>query len=681
MKALRPIQTLGRVGDLALFTILLVTTPLAAQKVTTTVGGYIGDGGPATNAGLNYPRDVIQDQAGNTFIVDSFNHRIREVSPSGTISTFAGTGIAGFSGDGGLARNAMLNAPSGILFDAAGNMLVADGSNNRIRRIDPSGIITTIAGTGQLGYSGDGGPALQADLNYPWGLLLDAAGNLYFSDILNYAVRKIDTAGTITTVAGTGTAGYNGDGIPAIMAQLNFPRGLAIDSSGNLYIADTMNHRVRKVDTSGTITTFAGTGNTGFSGDGGPAATANIGNPRGLQISGNLLYISNAGAARIRKVNFHPPNIINTFAGSTIGYDGDGNPPLLTEFNGPTAIEFTATGSLLVADQFNARLREVTAAASSTKAGGFVGDNRRGILATLTTPENFAFDSAGNYYIAEWGGNRIRKLDAGSGQITSVVGVMGVTGYSGDGGPAAQAQLNGPFGVAADNSGNLYIADTGNVVIRKVDASQTITTFASDPNFSDLVSLATDSAGNVYSADDGACVIRRIDAITGAISIVAGVEFVCGYNGDGIPATTAQLNSAYGVAVDIRGNIYMGDTLNNRIRKVNGKGVISTIAGNGTCGFSGDGGQGDSAMICNPEGVAVDTRGNVYIGDYLNLRVRKLSRNGTITTFAGSGNGGYNGEGLPAVSTNLDGPIAVGIDNVGTVFVLDDTSSRVRRIH
>ena len=154
MKALRPIQTLGRVGDLALFTILLVTTPLAAQKVTTTVGGYIGDGGPATNAGLNYPRDVIQDQAGNTFIVDSFNHRIREVSPSGTISTFAGTGIAGFSGDGGLARNAMLNAPSGILFDAAGNMLVADGSNNRIRRIDPSGIITTIAGTGQLGYTG-----------------------------------------------------------------------------------------------------------------------------------------------------------------------------------------------------------------------------------------------------------------------------------------------------------------------------------------------------------------------------------------------------------------------------------------------------------------------------------------------------------------------------------------------
>jgi sugar lactone lactonase YvrE len=321
----------------------------------------------------------------------------------------------------------------------------------------------------------------------------------------------------------------------------------------------------------------------------------------------------------------------------------------------------------------------VTSTATSTLAGGFVGDNRRGILATLTAPENLAFDSAGNYYIAEWGGDRVRKLDAGSGQITTIAGT-GVTGYSGDGGPATQAQLNAPFGVATDNSGNLYIADTNNIVIRKVDSSGTITTFATDPNFSDLVSLATDSAGNVYSADDGACVIRKITP-AGAISIVAGVEFVCGFNGDGIPATTAQLNSAYGVAVDIKGNIYISDTFNNRIRKVNHAGIISTIAGNGTCGFSGDGGPGTAAMICGSEGVAVDTKGVVYIADYNNLRVRKLSRNGTITTFAGSGNPGYNGEGLPAVSTNLDGPVAVGIDNVGTVFLLDDGSSRVRRIH
>jgi sugar lactone lactonase YvrE len=661
-----------------MFTILLVTTPLAAQKVTTTVGGYIGDGGPATSAGLNYPRDVIQDAAGNTYIVDAYNYRIRKVTPSGTISTFAGTGIGGFSGDGGLAKNAML-APGVIVFDAAGNMLVADGSNNRVRKIDTSGIITTIAGTGLAGYSGDGGPALLAQFNYVWGVFLDKAGNLYIADIGNNAIRKMDTSGIVTTVAGNGTAGYSGDGGPAILAELNSPRETAVDSSGNLYIADAFNHRVRKVDTGGTITTFAGTGKGGFSGDGGPATAANVGNPRGLLIRGNQLLISNAGSAHIRSVSFSPPNIINTIAGNIPGYDGDGNPPLLTDFLGPTGMQFTATGSLLVADTFNGRVREVTTASTSTKAGGFVGDNRRGILATLTAPENLAFDSAGNYYIAEWGGNRIRKLDAGSGQITTIAGT-GISGSGGDGGPATAAQLYNPLGVAADNLGNFYIADTSNVVIRKVDSTGTITTFATDPNFSDLVSLATDSAGNVYSADDGACVVRKITP-TGVISIVAGQEFVCGYGGDGGPATSAQLNSAYGVAVDIKGNIYIGDTLNNRVRKVNTKGAINTIAGNGTCGFSGDGGPGTAAMICTPEGVAVDTKGVVYFGDYSNLRVRKLSRNGTITTFAGSGNPGYNGEGLPAVSTNLDGPIAVGIDNVGTVFLLDDTSSRVRRIH
>ena len=680
MKVVTPALWLARVSYRVLFTIALAITPLAAQKVTTTVGGYIGDNGPATSAGLDGPRDIIQDSAGNTYLTDVFNNRIRVITPAGTISTFAGTGIAGFSGDGGLAKNATLSFPNAIVFDSAGNMLVADGGNNRIRRIDTSGIITTIAGTGVLGYSGDGGPALQAELNDPWSLLLDSAGNLYFSDILNYAVRKIDTSGIITTVAGTGTAGYNGDNIPAILAQLNLPRQLVLDAQGNLYIADAFNHRVRKVDSSGTITTFAGNGLQGFTGDGGPATAAEVGNPSGMKILGNFLIVSNAGAARIRKINFAPPNIINTFAGSVGGFDGDGNPPLLTEFNGPKGILFTATGNLLVADQFNARLRQVTAAVTTTIAGGFVGDNRKGTQAHLTTPENFSFDPSGNYYIAEWGGNRIRKLDAGSGQITTIAGI-GTSGYSGDGGPATQAQIDQPFGVAADGSGNVYVADTSNAVIRKVDSSGTITTFATNPNFSDLVSLAVDGAGDIYSADDGACVIRKIDHISGVVSIIAGTEFVCGFSGDGGPATSAQLNSAYGVAVDIRGNVYIGDSLNNRVRKVNSRGIISTVAGNGTCGFSGDGGPGTAAMICLPEGVAVDTLGNLYIADYNNLRVRKVNRKGIITTFAGSGNLGYNGEGLPAASANLDGPIAVGIDNVGTVFELDDTQARVRRIH
>ena len=217
-------------------------------------------------------------------------------------------------------------------------------------------------------------------------------------------------------------------------------------------------------------------------------------------------------------------------------------------------------------------------------------------------------------------------------------------------------------------------------MIRKVDpSSNTITTFAADPTFSDLVSLAVDARGNLYSADDGACVIRKITP-GGVISVVAG-NFTCGFNGDGIQAIDAELNGAYGIAVDIQGNLYIGDTLNNRIRKVNRSGIISTIAGTGTCGFSGDGGSAILAMICNPLGLIVDTSGNVYFADENNLRVRKITRSGKLNTIAGSGNSGYNGENLPATSTNIDDPAAIGIDNVGTVFVLDDIQARVRKIH
>lgn len=675
---MRPFQKLffSQVSQLAALTVLL-TASLLAQKVTTTAGGFVGDGGSATNAGMIYPRFAIQDQSGNLYISDNSNHRIRKVTPSGVISTFAGTGIAGFGGDGGLARNATLSYPSGILFDSAGNMLVSDDGNNRIRKIDTSGIITTIAGTGVASYSGDGGPALAAALDQPWALALDATGNLYFSDILNERVRKIDTAGIITTVAGNGIEGYSGDSGSATQASLDTPSGVAVDSAGNLYIADRFNHRVRKVDASGIITTFAGNGVQGLSGDGGPATSAEIGNPRGVTIQGNRLMISNAGGSRIRVVNL-TSQIINTFAGSVTGFDDDGNPPLLTEFNRTTGMLFMPDGSLLVLDTANERLRLVTATGTTTIAGGALGDNRRATQASFAEPENLAFDSAGNYYIADWAGNRIRKVDA-SGQITTVAG-NGTSGYTGDGGPATQAQINLPFGVAVDPAGNLFIADTNNAVIREVTASGVISTYVTDPNFSDLISLATDAAGNLYSADDSACVVRKITPAK-VVSVVAGVEFNCGFNGDGIQATTALLNTPYGVAVDSRGNVYIGDSLNNRVRKVNRAGVISTVMGNGTCGFSGDGGPGNAAMICNPEGVAVDSAGNVYLGDYGNVRVRKLTSTGKISTIAGSGNFGYNGENLPATSANLDGPIAVGVDNVGSVFLLDDGQNRVRKIH
>ncbi|HKD04026.1 MAG TPA: hypothetical protein VKB77_16425 [Terriglobales bacterium] len=656
--------------------VLVSVSVVPAQIVTTTAGGYIGDGGSPLAAALAYPRFVVQDSSGNTYITDAENHRIRKVS-HGVITTFAGTGISGYSGDGGLARNAMLSYPVGLVFDSAGNLIVADGGNNRIRKIDTTGTITTIAGTGTAGFGGDGGLAVLAELDSPYGLALDAAGNLYFCDLLNQRVRKIDTGGFITTVAGNGTAGYNGDGIGATSASLNFPRGVVLDSGANLYIADTLNFRVRIVDTFGTISTFAGNGTSGYCCDGGPAIDANVGRPRGLMIRGNQLLIANAGQGRVRDVGF-TSGIINTLAGSFIGYDGDGNPPLASEFNGPTGMFLLSSGSFLLADLVNARVRTVSSSVVTTFAGGFIGDGRRATQAAFMSPENLSFDLSGNYYIADAGGNRIRMVNP-AGQITTVAGT-GVSGYNGTNMPATQTELYTPYGVAADPFGNLFISDTSNVLIRKVDTSGNISDFASDPSFGDLLSIVSDSAGNLYVADDGNCVVHKITT-AGAVSVVAGVLGDCGFNGDGIPATTALLNGPYGVALDLQGNLYLTDYGNNRVRMVNAAGLINTVAGNGTCGFSGDGGLATAAMICTPEGVAVDANGTLYIGDYSNLRVRKVSRAGKINTIAGTGLAGYNGNNLPALSTNVTGPVAIGVDAKGNVYVLDDDANRVRKIH
>ena len=661
---------------LAAVLVFLLTSALPAQVVTTTAGGYFGDGGSPLAAALAYPRFVVQDSSGNIYISDANHHRIRKVS-HGVITTFAGTGISGFSGDGGLAKNAQLSYPVGLVFDSAGNMIIADAGNNRVRMIDTTGTITTIAGTGMAGFSGDGGPALLAQFNNPLGLALDTAGNLYLTDLYNERVRKIDTSGTITTVAGNGTAGYNGDNIPATSASLNLPRGIVLDSSGNLYIADTVNFRVRKVDTSGIISTFAGDGIQGFSGDGGPAIDANVGRPRDVILRGNQLLISNGGQGHMRYVGF-TSGIINSLAGSFIGYDGDGHAPLASQFNAPTGMLLLKSGSLLVADELNARVRTITSSIVTTFAGGYIGDNQRATQAAFVEAENLAFDLFGNYYVADAGGNRIRKVDP-TGRITTVAGT-GVSGYTGDFGPATQAQLYTPFGVAADPFGNLFISDTTNLVIRKVDASGTITTFASYPGFSDLLTIVSDNSGNLYVADDGSCVVHKITS-GGTISVVAGVLGNCGYNGDGIPATTALLNGPYGVAIDAKGNLYLGDYGNNRVRKVSTSGIITTIAGNGNCGFSGDGGTATLAMLCTPEGVAVDPSGNVYIGDYSNFRIRTVNRAGKINTIAGTGLAGYNGENLPATSTNIGGPVTPGIDILGNVYFLDDDAIRVRKIH
>jgi RHS repeat-associated protein len=331
------------------------------------------------------------------------------------IDTMAGTGTRGYSGDGGPAAEAQLNCPYGVAVDAAGNIFIADSSNHCIRKVDASGIITTVAGTGTWGYSGDGGPAAEAQLYYPQGVAVDAAGSIFIADG-NHCIRKVDASGIITTVAGTGTWGYSGDGGPAAEAQLGWPRGVAMDTAGSIFIADSGNDRIRKVDASGIITTVAGTGTWGYSGDGDPATEAQLKSPRGVAMdtAGNI-FIADSSNQCIRKVD--ASGIITTVAGTGTGsYRGDGGPA--TE-------------------------------------------------AWLYYPHGVAVDAAGNIFIADKWNQRIRKVDA-SGIITTVAGT-GTWGYRGDGGPATEAWLYYPHGVAVDAAGSIFIAD-GNHCIRKVGA-------------------------------------------------------------------------------------------------------------------------------------------------------------------------------------------------------------------
>ncbi|MBT2416343.1 hypothetical protein J7F01_29640, partial [Streptomyces sp. ISL-22] len=328
----------------------------------TGVGGYNGDtddGTPVFGAHLNSPDGLAADDAGNLYVVDTDNHRVRRVAADGTITTIAGTGTAGFSGDGGQAVEAQLSSPEGLILDRAGNLYIADDHNQRVRRVSADGVITTVAGTGEAGYGGDGAAATSAQLNNPFGLAMDRAGNLYITEHHGHRVRRMAPDGTITTFAGTGVAGYDADNKQASAAQLSNPCGLALDNAGSLYIADFYNNRVRRVAVNGTITTVAGTGVAGSIGDGGPATTAQLDHPCGLALdtAGNL-YITEHRGHRVRRVA--PDGTITTVAGTGAGgYDGDDKPAIAAQLRNPEALAIDRYGNLYIADNGNHRVRKV----------------------------------------------------------------------------------------------------------------------------------------------------------------------------------------------------------------------------------------------------------------------------------------------------------------------------------
>jgi sugar lactone lactonase YvrE len=622
-------------------------------------GRFSGDCGAATNAELFSPQCVAIDTLGNLFFTDQANNRVRKVDTNGMITTVAGNGTGGFSGDGGVATNAEINSATGVAVDTAGNLYIADSGNEVIRKVDTNGVIRTVAGDRTAGYSGDAGSATNASLNNPMGVVVDGAGAIYIADAANNRIRRVGVNGIITTAAGNGTNGYSGDGSFATNAELGNASGVTLDAAGNLFVADTLNERIRKVDSNGIISTVAGNGFTtngvgtgpgddgGFSGDGGAATNAELNSPMGVAVdyAGNC-FISDHFNLRIRKVDTN--DVITTIAGNgsqAIGGDafgGDGGPASMAQLNLAEDVATDGEGRLFVVDRQNTRIRKVdTNGVITTLAGpgnyGIIGDGGPATNALLFSPNGVTVDGAGNVYIADTLDQRIRKVNA-SNIITTVAG-DGFTssqiygGYSGDNGPATNAELNLPIGAAVDSSGNLFIADAKNGRVRKVDTNGIITTFAG--NLSYPVRLAFDTAGNLLIADIQQHNVRRVDT-NGIISTVAGTG-TSGSTGDGGAATNAELNSPSAIAADSAGNLYIADQFQNVIRRVDPQGVITTVVGNGYLGdgsstvggYSGDGGPAIDAELCVPTGLAVDGAGNLFIADDYNSCIRKVSISGS----------------------------------------------------
>ncbi len=572
----------------------------------------------ATSVTLPSPNGLAGDSAGNLYITSPALNAVYRLDPAGILTWTAGTGSAGYSGDGGPATSAALNSPNGLAVDPAGNLYIADYGNFRVRRIDPNGTITTVAGSGSYGSTGDGGPATSAKLSQVTGVAFDPrTGSLFIADAGNHRIRAVAN-GTITTFAGTGTAGYSGDGGPSASAQLNHPSAVAVDAGGNVYIADGNNCRIRKVSVNGTITTVVGTGSCGNGISGTSAIAAQINSPYGISVdAAGTLYVTEWG--RLLKI---ADGVMTVLGDSTASL-----PP-------SNAIGVAAnSGGVCFADFGNNLVRCYSAGGQfQTVAGGGLGDGGAAPFAGLNQPGGVAKAADGSLFIADTGNHRVRKI-APNGLITTVAGI-GLPKYSGDGGPAAAAGLSSPNGVAVDGAGNLYIADTGNHRIRKISSDGTIRTLA----------------GNGTS----------------------------GFAGDGGQATGARLYSPYAVAVDGSGNVYIADTSNSRIRRVRADGVISTIAGNGNSAYSGDGGPGVNASLRFPRSVAVDGAGNVYIGDYSNYRVRKLDKAGVISTVAGNGAYADAGDGGAATAASIGGPQGMAIDSAGNLYIA--ASNRIRRV-
>ena len=643
----------------------------AALTFTTLAGtpGAVSNGvdGTGSAAQFSAPRGVAVDSAGTVYVADSSNHTIRKITAAGVVTTLAGT--AGTAGTVD-ATPIRFSEPFGVAVDSAGTVYVADTNNNAIRKISADGTVTTLAGGKGMGSTDGTGTA--AKFSEPHALVLDTSGNIYVTDYMNHTVRKVTPAGVVTTVAGSaGSSGFtNGQGSAARFMAL---QGIGIDSSGNLYVAEAGNRAIRKITPSGLVTTFA---------DG---SDGQFGAPRGVAVdAGGVVYVTDYNAHAIKKIT--AAGVISTYAGTpptTGSTDGTTSAAL---FNAPSGIAIDSANNLYIADTTNNTIRKISAAGSVTTLAGLAGRtgslDGKGADARFEDPYSAATDSAGNMYVTDATDHTIRKISA-DGTVTTFAGKGGTYGSSNGSGTAAL--FNSPKGIATDSSGNVYVADTGNKIIRKITSAGGVTTLAGTAGqggsldatgtaarFNNPTGVAVDSSGNIYVIDSESSILRKITP-AGVVTTLAGSAGAIGA-ADGAGAA-ASFKVPYDVAVDSAGNIYVSDHGNNLIRKVTPAGVVTTLAGSGAEGSTN--GNGRAATFKYPNGITVDSSGNVYVADTDNQLIRKISASGDVTTVGGSGKiGSTDGLGVAASFYN---PMDVAIDASGNLIVVDRANHTIRK--
>jgi sugar lactone lactonase YvrE len=628
-----------------------VSNPALAMFAGTSTGPGNADGG-LTAARFNSPFGVAIDGSGNTYVVDADSDTVRKITTAGVVSTFAGSPGQPGSADG-MGAAARFNTPRGIAVDGAGNVYVSDTGNDTIREITPAGSVSTLAGTAGVAGMADGTGAA-AEFSGPQGIGTDGSGNVYVADSFNNRIREIAPGGVVTTLSGQ-TACGSADG-PASGAEFCRPFGLASDSVGNVYVADSENDTIREIS-AGMVSTLAGTVGTAGSADGtGTAATFSLPSGVALDASGNI-YVADTGNATVRRIA--AGGVVTTLAGTAgvLGYaDGTGS---AAQFRGGQGPAVDSQGNIYLADNNNLTIRRITpAGVVSTFAGNapqLGNTDGMGQAARFYAPDGLATDSAGNVYIADTLNCEIRRMTS-AGAVTTLAGSPSLCAFPQWGnanGAGAAAQFAWPNGVAVDGSGNVYVADTYNDEIREVTSAGTVTTFAgAGSNFNAPFGLTIDGAGNLYVADTGNDTIRMITP-GGVVTTFAGSTGVAGStNGN---ALTATFFAPQAITVDSAGNLYVADTGNNTIRKITPAGSVTTLAG--TAGVIGSSdGAGPGAQFNHPTGITVDASGNLYVVDAWNYTIRKVTPAGVVTTLAGvAGQTGFTPGALPGV---LDAQIA-----------------------